>query len=310
MRRMVVVGGLVALSLALGGAAWAQSKCDARVTTALARKVRCKLKTYAAAQEHGSAVNTSRLSGCEATFEGKCGKAQAKGGCQAQAASCAELEITADAAVDALRGTPTQTASRCDSAVTRAVGKKVGCKLRVHAAAQEVGGPVNPAKLTKCEGNFTAACGKAQSKGDCQAQTSSCAALEATADAAIDVLSGATTSTTTIPTTTTSSTTTTTTTSTTTTSTTTSTTTTSTTTTTTSTMICGVRGGAPGPGNNQYAAMFDTTREACQAACDANASCRCIVWADVSHICSLHTAACSAFLTSGRALLYYQQFCP
>src|SRR5262249_58573860 len=112
MRNTIVVGGLVALSLALGGAAWAQSKCDARVTTALARKVRCELKTFAAAQEAGSVVNTSRLSGCEATFARKCGKAQAKGGCQAQASSCPELEITADAAVDALRGTPMQTASK------------------------------------------------------------------------------------------------------------------------------------------------------------------------------------------------------
>ena len=206
MRNTIVVGGLVALSLALGGAAWAQSKCDARVTTALARKVRCKLKTFAAAQEAGSAVNTSRLSGCEATFARKCGKAQAKGGCQAQASSCPELEITADAAVDALRGTPVQTASKCDGAVTRAVAKKVGCKLRVHAAAQETGGAVNPAKVTKCEGNFTAACAKAQSKGDCQAQTSSCAALEATADAAIDVLGGATTTTSTTTTSTTTST--------------------------------------------------------------------------------------------------------
>ena len=191
--------------LASRHAAWPQSKCDARVKTALARKVRCKLNTFAAAQGAGSAVNTSRLSGCKATCARKCGKAQAKGGCQVQASSCAELETTADAAVDALRGTPTQTASRCDDAVTRAVGKKVGCKLRVHAAAQEAGGAVNPAKLTKCEGNFTAACGKAQSKGDCQAQTSSCAALEATADAAIDVLSGGTTSTTTSTTTTTTS---------------------------------------------------------------------------------------------------------
>ena len=196
MRKTVVVGGLLTLSLAMGGGAQAQSKCDARVTTALARKVRCKLKTFAAAQEAGGAVKTSRLSDCESTFAGKCGKAQAKGGCQAQASSCPELEATADAAVDVLRGTPTQTASKCDGAVTRAIGKKVGCKLRVHAAAQEAGGAVNPAKLTKCEGNFTAACGKAQSKGDCQAQTSSCAALEATADAAIDVLSGGTTSTT------------------------------------------------------------------------------------------------------------------
>jgi hypothetical protein len=34
MRNTVVVGAIVVLSLALGGAAWAQSKCDARVTTA------------------------------------------------------------------------------------------------------------------------------------------------------------------------------------------------------------------------------------------------------------------------------------
>lgn len=84
----------------------------------------------------------------------------------------------------------------------------MSCKLRVHATAQEAGGALNPAKLTKCDGYFTAACSKAKSKNDCQAQTSTCTDLEATADAAIDVLSGATTSTTMSSTTTTTTTTT------------------------------------------------------------------------------------------------------
>src|SRR5262245_49615783 len=94
MRIATVVVGLVALSLALGDAAFAQSKCDARVTTAVARKVRCKLKAFAAAQENGGAANTSRISRCEATFARKCVKAQARGGCQGQTSSCAQLEIT------------------------------------------------------------------------------------------------------------------------------------------------------------------------------------------------------------------------
>jgi len=72
MRIAAPVGALVVFSLALGDAARAQSKCNARVTTALARKLRCKLKTFAAAQENGRAANTSRLGSCEATFAGKC----------------------------------------------------------------------------------------------------------------------------------------------------------------------------------------------------------------------------------------------
>lgn len=91
----------------------------------------------------------------------------------------------------------------------------------------------------------------------------------------------------------------------------TSTTTTSSTTTTIMTgPRCGVRGSSPGPNSGQYAALFETTRNACQSSCDANAGCQCIVWAGNSMICSLHTKPCSEIITPGTALLYYDKPCP
>jgi hypothetical protein len=90
------------------------------------------------------------------------------------------------------------------------VAKKVSAKLKVIAKGQQKGQPPNAKKLAKAETKFADGCTKAKSKNDCHVQTSSCAALEATADAAIDVLSGGTTppttSSTTPPSTTTSTT--------------------------------------------------------------------------------------------------------
>lgn len=90
---------------------------------------------------------------------------------------------------------------------------------------------------------------------------------------------------------------------------------TSTTTTSSSTTIppgptCGAIASAPGPNNGQYAALFGTTRNACQNACDGNAACQCIVWASTSQICSLHTKPCSEIMRGVGSLLYYEQGCP
>lgn len=90
---------------------------------------------------------------------------------------------------------------------------------------------------------------------------------------------------------------------------------TSTTTTSSTTTIppgptCGASASAPGPNNGQYAALFGTTRNACQNACDGNAACQCIVWASTSQICSLHTRPCSEIMRGVGSLLYYEQGCP
>src|SRR5262249_51588604 len=94
-----------------------------------------------------------------------------------------------------------QAKSSCDAGVTKAVAKKVSAKLKVIAKGQQKGQLPDAKKLAKAETKFADGCTKAKSKNDCQVQTSSCAALEATADAAIDVLSGGTTPTTTSSTT-------------------------------------------------------------------------------------------------------------
>ena len=80
--------------------------------------------------------------------------------------------------------------SSCDAGVTKAVATKVSCKLKVIALAQQTGTTPNQAKIANCETRFASKCGKAQSKGDCAAQSGSCAALETKADAAVDELAG------------------------------------------------------------------------------------------------------------------------
>src|SRR4030095_15009267 len=102
--RSLVVGGLAMLSLAVGGTALAQSGCDAGKTKAVAKKVSCKLKAYAAAQRTGEAVDAAKLTRCEEKFAALCAKAESKNDCPVQTSSCANLEAPADAAVDELRG--------------------------------------------------------------------------------------------------------------------------------------------------------------------------------------------------------------
>jgi hypothetical protein len=114
-----VVGGIVVLSLSLGGTAQAQSSCDAGVTKALAKKVSCKLKVFAAAQKSGTPVDTVKLTKCEGKFASSCAKARSKGDCQAQTATCDALEAMADAAVDDLNGAlPTTTTSTSTTTTT------------------------------------------------------------------------------------------------------------------------------------------------------------------------------------------------
>lgn len=77
-------------------------------------------------------------------------------------------------------------------------------------------------------------------------------------------------------------------------------------------LSCGVgRGGSPGSPSNtgQYSFGSYPTRSQCQAACNANPICECIVYSDTSTICSLHTKTCPAIRTPGTALLYFDKGC-
>jgi hypothetical protein len=74
-------------------------------------------------------------------------------------------------------------ASKCDSTITKAAGKKVACRDGVYSKAQKTMTAPDAAKLQKCTDKFTKACGKGQAAGDCMVQQGSCASIEAAADA-------------------------------------------------------------------------------------------------------------------------------
>ncbi len=81
-------------------------------------------------------------------------------------------------------------ASKCDSTITKAVGKKVACKASVNANAQKKGVSPDGAKLSKCTANFTKQCSKGKAAGDCIHQTQNCAQIEAEADSCVSTISG------------------------------------------------------------------------------------------------------------------------
>src|SRR5262245_1319720 len=116
----LVLRGLVILSLALGGVAHAQSKCDVGVTKAVAKKVSAKLKVIAKGQQKGQPPDTGKLAKADSKFTDNCTKAKSKNDCQVQTSTCADLELTADAAIDVLSGetTPTTTSSTTPSPTT------------------------------------------------------------------------------------------------------------------------------------------------------------------------------------------------
>ena len=90
----------------------------------------------------------------------------------------------------AMGGFAQAAASKCDSGITKAAGKKVYCKAKVNSTAQKKGTTPDTTKLGKCEEKFTKSCTKAQTAGDCSAQTQSCAVIEAEADACVATISG------------------------------------------------------------------------------------------------------------------------
>jgi len=121
MPRWFGVGGLLAVSVALGGIAQAQSTCDAGVTKAVAKKVSCKLKVFAAAQRTGIAVDATRLTKCEDKFTQQCAGAQSKGACSAQARTCVAIEAAADACVDTLAGGSSTTSTTTTTTTTTTI---------------------------------------------------------------------------------------------------------------------------------------------------------------------------------------------
>ena len=104
--RTSLVAGFLALSLAGGGVALAQSKCDQGISKAAGKKVKCKMYVIAKGQAKGTPPDAVKLAKCEDKFEKACLKAQAKGDCQAQTQPCLAIELEADACVAILDAIP------------------------------------------------------------------------------------------------------------------------------------------------------------------------------------------------------------
>jgi hypothetical protein len=77
--------------------------------------------------------------------------------------------------------------SKCDAAKSKEIGKKVSCKMKVHAKALQKEEPLDLAKLAKCETKFVEKCGKAETKGDCS-NAGDCATLELAVDSSVQSL--------------------------------------------------------------------------------------------------------------------------
>jgi len=71
----------------------------------------------------------------------------------------------------------------CNAAVTKALGKKMACRLATYAQGQKKGVAPDSTKLATCDSKFSAACSKANSKGGCDAGHADCAGKESQADA-------------------------------------------------------------------------------------------------------------------------------
>ena len=99
MRRLVAIAAGLLFLAGASGAAFAQSKCDSKITKAAGKKVSCKAGVHAKAQGKGEAPDAEKLAKCEEKFNKACLKGQDQGDCSAQQGSCASIEGDADACV-------------------------------------------------------------------------------------------------------------------------------------------------------------------------------------------------------------------
>jgi hypothetical protein len=95
---------MLAVAVATGGTALAQSKCDSGLTKAAGKKVACKAGVIAKAQGKGTTPDGAKLAKCEAKYLKACNKAVAKADCSGQTQNCAQIEAEVDACVGDLSG--------------------------------------------------------------------------------------------------------------------------------------------------------------------------------------------------------------
>ena len=79
--------------------------------------------------------------------------------------------------------------SKCDSAITKAAGKKAACRAGVIAKGQQKGTAPDQTKLSKCSAKFDKSCSKAKTKGGCTDQAQSCADIETEVDSCVSTIS-------------------------------------------------------------------------------------------------------------------------
>ena len=94
--RKLSIALAVLFAVGASGVAFAQSKCDSKVTKAEGKKIACKAGVFAKAQGKGTVPDPAKLHKCEAKFDKACQKAKAKGDCVAQQGTCAGVEASAD----------------------------------------------------------------------------------------------------------------------------------------------------------------------------------------------------------------------
>ena len=103
--RATVIG--IALSLLIGvGHSLVQaapSKCDAGVTKAAGKKVKCKAGVIAVGQKKGQAPDSAKLTKCEQKFDKACQKAHTAGDCAKHSEACAATELAADSCIPTIQ---------------------------------------------------------------------------------------------------------------------------------------------------------------------------------------------------------------
>jgi hypothetical protein len=102
MRRLVAIAAGILFLAGVSGAAFAQSKCDSKITKGAGKKCSCKAGVHAKAQAKGLAPDPAKLAKCEEKFNKACSKGQAAGDCVVQLGACASIEADVDACVATL----------------------------------------------------------------------------------------------------------------------------------------------------------------------------------------------------------------
>src|SRR4029450_4730897 len=102
MRRLVAIAAGVLFLAGMSGAAFAQSKCDSKITKAAGKKCSCKAGVFAKAQGKGETPDPEKIAKCEERFNKAWLRGQDPGDCVAQQGTCAGIEADVDACVATL----------------------------------------------------------------------------------------------------------------------------------------------------------------------------------------------------------------